>query len=173
MKKQKKLPLGCAVPMMVIVIVIAIIAISAVLNAPAETTTDEPINGPVETQTEEPKNDVVFENDDYKISFVKFEDPQIGVTTYNLYLKIENNTDQEIVAMLKDGYANDTAITFMTGLPVVIAPGKNAVGGFIFGYNNLGFDSIDDITKLEFKFIAYKSDDYSTVYESPMLELNF
>lgn len=52
---------------------------------------------------------------------------------------------------LTDGYANDTAVTFMTGLPVEILPGKNAVGAFGFGYANLGIESIDDIKKLEFK----------------------
>ena len=119
------------------------------------------------------KGDLIYEDDRYKISFIKFEDPNLGVTTFNLYLKVENKTDREIIAMLTDGYANDTAIQFMTGLPVKIEPGKNAVGAFVFGYNNLGFDTIEDVEKIEFNFTAYNSENYDTIFETEKLSIEF
>ncbi len=101
-----------------------------------------------EEEKEEEK--VLYSDGNIKVSYVNFTDTKI-VTTFNLLLKIENNMDKEVMVSLTDGYANDTAVTFMTGLPVEILPGKNAVGAFSFGYANLGIESIDDIKKLEFK----------------------
>jgi hypothetical protein len=119
------------------------------------------------------KNSVVFENDDYKVTYIKFEDPNVGVTAWNLLLNIENKSDKEIVAGLKDGYANDTSVFFATGIPVKIASEKKAVGAFTFGYNNLGIDNIEDVEKLEFKFVAYNSNDYSIIFESNPISIEF
>ena len=126
-----------------------------------------------EQKTTVAKNDVIFEDDKFKITYVDFQDPNHGVTTFNLFLKIENKTETEITAMLTDGYANDTSIFFMTGMPVTIASGKNAVGPFIFGYNNLGINGIQDIKKLEFKFTARDSKTFDVIYETESFELNF
>ncbi len=115
----------------------------------------------------------IYSDENFKVSYIGLEDPQSGVTAYNLVLKIENDSDKEVVASLTDGYANDTAIDFYTGLPVEIKPQKNAVGAYVFGYANLGIDSIDDIETLEFKVTLYDSDFSEKVLETEDIKLAF
>ena len=75
--------------------------------------------------------------------------------------------------LLEDGYANDTSVLFMTGMPMNIAPGKNAVGGFLFGYANLGFESIEDIKKLEFKISFRDKETYDELFKTNTIQLDF
>lgn len=123
-------------------------------------------NDPRETEK------VICNDDNMKATFIKMYDPNAGVTMYSVVIKIENNDDQQITVNLTDAYVNDTAVTFMTSLPVTIASGKNAVGSFLFGYNNLGFDSIEDVTKLEFKICSY-ADDMSVIRKTDTITLEF
>ena len=86
-----------------------------------------------------------------KATFQKMIDPQAGVTTFNVLIKFENSSSKNVTVSLTDGYVNDTAVTFFSGLPVTVNAGKNAIGSFGFGYQNLGFSKIDDVKKIEFK----------------------
>lgn len=96
----------------------------------------------------------------------------MGVTAFNLSLKIENNSDKKVVATLVDGYANDTAVFFGSAVPVEIMPGKNAFGVFILGYNNTGISSIDEIEKLQFKIQLYDENFSESLLKTSDITLN-
>jgi predicted nucleic acid-binding Zn-ribbon protein len=115
------------------------------------------------------KSLVAFEGIDSE--FVKLYDPKTGATAFALQLNLKNNGSEEVTVSLADGYINDTAIQFMTGLPVTIAPGKKAVGIYMFGYNNLGLSKIEEIQKVEFK-IALLNNSFD-LKKSEQITLNF
>ena len=115
---------------------------------------------------------IICDNDNIKATFMKMYDPQAGITMYSVMLKIENKGNHQITVNLTDAYANGTAVTFSTSLPVTIAAGKNAVGSFLFGYQNLGIEKIEDITNLEFKICLY-DDNYSIISKTDTITLEF
>lgn len=173
MRSQKeKMPLKKRIVLAFTVLVLSSIVgilCAAILSTP----TDSPDNNTENTNVANEPQKVLFEDENYRVIYQKFVDPNMGVTTFNLYLKIENKTDKEINVMLEDGYANDTSVLFMTGLPVNIAPGKNAVGGFLFGYANLGFESIEDVKKLEFKISFRDKETYDELFKTDTIQLDF
>lgn len=128
----------------------------------------------VNAETQETKaENILYEDENFKVSYIDFKDLNMGVTMFHLYLKVENYSDKSVNVFLRDGYANDTSIHFMSGLLYEILPGKNAVCVNSFGYDGLGFDSIDDVEKLEFKVDISDSDTWDTILETDMIELNF
>ena len=148
---------------LVALLLVAVMALSFVAcTTEGDTTDDSSGNNTSETQGENKEEKLLYSDDNIKVSYVKFTETQ-GVTTFNLFLKIENNMDRKVTVSLTDGYANDTSVWFFTGIAVEILPSKNAVGGFGFGYANLGIDSIDDIKKLEFKITLRDSENFSDV----------
>ena len=174
MKKQKeKMPLKKRIILVFVTLALGVIVgilFAAILSTP----TDAPeSNSTVEEKTVSEQQKVLFEDDNYKVTYQKFVDPDMGVTTFNLYLKVENKSDKEVTVMLNEGYANDTAVTFMTGMPVNIAPGKNAIAPFIFGYANLGFEKIEDIKKLEFKVSFRDKETFNELFQTDTIQLDF
>lgn len=107
-----------------------------------------------------------------KATFMEVYDPKSGVTALAIKVKLENNGNSEVTIIPVDGYVNDTAVQFMSGLPVTIAPGKTAVGVYTFGYNDLGFSKVEDIEKMEFK-LGLMSSDWSEVKKSDVITINF
>lgn len=130
-----------------------------------ETSSQEKIN-----KYETKKDLITFE--DVKAEFVKLYNPNAGVTALAVALNLQNNGTEEITVSLSDGYVNDTKVQFMTGLPVTIAPGKKAVGVFMFGYDGLGFSKVEDIEKMEFK-ISLLNSNWNALKTSEKIELNF
>lgn len=69
-----------------------------------------------------------------------------------MYLKCENVSSQTYTVSLTEAYANDSAVTMMTAVPITLAAGKNSNQPFMFGYNNI-LSSTDDLTNLDFKIM--------------------
>ena len=130
--------------------------------------TGSPTNG--NTQK---KEILLYSDDNFKISFIDFKDPKAGVTSYNLYLKIENNSDKAVVVSPSDGYANDEAVFLGSGMPVKIAPSKKATGVFVVGYGNTSIKNIDDIKTLEFKITLYDESWSHKLLETKTLTIKF
>ena len=148
MSKKKIVGMTVAISL---VCIVAIVAIIGVLN------NDEIMSGSG-SSTPSSSNVNVYEQskelitfNGVKAEFVKLYDPNAGITTMAVNVKLENNSNKTITVNLSDGYVNDTKVQFMTGIPVKIAPGKNAVGAYMFGYDGLGFSKVEDIEKMEFK----------------------
>ena len=133
----------------VIFIIIAILLIVAINN-------DNSIDK-VTTQTEQTKQteNILYSDDNFKISFVDFTDPNLGVTSYNLLLKIENNSDKTVIVSPSDGYANDEAVFLGSGMPVKVKPDKKVIGAFVVGYGNTSIQNIDEIRTLELNINLY------------------
>lgn len=107
-----------------------------------------------------------------KATFMEVYDPKAGVTALAIKVKLENKGSEEFTILPVDGYVNDTAVQFMSGLPVTVAPGKNAVGVYTFGYNDLGFSKVEDIKKIEFK-LGLMGSDASGVKKSDAITIKF
>lgn len=123
-----------------------------------------------ETKKEET---LLFSDDNFNITFVDFKDPKVGVTSYNLYLKIENNSDKTVIVSPSDGYANNEAVFLGSGMPVKIAPNKMATGAFVVGYGNTSIQSIDEIKTLEFKLTLYDENWSEKISETEGLTITF
>ena len=155
-----------------IVIIFTIIIIAAITSEDTSSNNDTTQSTTENTTQQEQTEKVIYTDDNFKVTYVDFVDPKSGVTAFNLLLKIENNSDTEVVASLTDGYANDTAVFFGSGMPVKIKPGKNAVGAFVLGYANTGITSIDEINTLEFKIVLYTENYSEKILETEDIVLN-
>jgi len=80
-----------------------------------------------EKEEKDKKENIIFENDDYKVTYVDFEDKELGITMFHLTLRFENKSDKSVAVTFEESYANDTAIRLISGFPLEILPGKNAV----------------------------------------------
>lgn len=124
------------------------------------------------TSQSETKEEVLFENEDVKVTFMEiFEAPELAGTCY-LRLKVENKSDKTVTVSLKDSYVNDTAQMIGSGVPMTLAPGKNSQTPFFFGYGNLGISSKDEIEKIEFKVWLW-DENFDTVVETEPLVVEF
>lgn len=158
-----------------IVIVFTIIVVAAISSPdPKATSNDTPSSSETinSNTSQDQKEKVIYADDNFKITYVDFLDPKSGVTAFNLLLKIENDSDKEVIASLSDGYANDTAVFFGSGMPIKIKPDKNAVGVFILGYANTDITNIDEINTLEFKITLYDENYSEKVLETENIILN-
>ncbi len=116
---------------------------------------------------------ILFENENYKVTYIDFEDKNLGITMLYLNLKVENNSDNGISVTFEDAYMNDTSIQFISGFPLEIAPGKNAIASNGFGYDGKGIDGIDDVKKLEFKLVFRNSSDFSEILKTDNIVLEY
>jgi hypothetical protein len=124
------------------------------------------ISTPVEEQ-------VLWDDENVKVSFVEiFEYDYLPGNCY-LKLKVENKSDKTVMVSLKDSYVNDTAQMMGTGVPIVLAPGKNSQQPFFFAYTNLGITSKSEIKKIEFKVWLMDNATYDTVVETDSLVVEF
>ncbi len=111
------------------------------------------------------QENVIYSDSNLKVSFIKVSDgAKLGVTACYIHLKVENLGSQTVNVSLTDAYANDTAVTVMSGVPMKLAPGKNSNQPFLFGYNEI-FTSADEIEKLEFKVTLY-DENYTSIVKT-------
>lgn len=133
-------------------------------------------NNPGNTPTENGsgvQEQVLLDDEKVKVTFIKiFEEPSLPNNCF-LQLKVENKSDKTVMVSLKDSYVNDTAQTMGTGVPIVLAPGKNSQQSFFFGYGNIGITSKSEIKKIEFKVWLMDNDTYDTVVETQPLVVDF
>lgn len=141
----------------------------------SDTKSTSSISKPVsdKNETKEETNKVLYSDDNFKITFIDFKDPKLGVTSYNLLLKIENNSEKTVIVSPTDGYANDELVFLGSGMPVKINPHKKATGAFVVGYGNTSIQSIDEIKKLELKLTLYDENYSEKVLETENLVITF
>lgn len=129
----------------------------------------------VNSQQEENKSNntesLVYSDSNIKVSFIKVADAaDVGVTACYIYLKVENISTQTFTVSLSEAYANDSAVTVMSAVPMTLAPGKNSKQPFMFGYNNI-LTSADEVEKLEFKITLFDKD-YSIIETTKTITVN-
>ena len=161
MKKELSKGSKIAVSVLVAIVVVGVMLIVSIILSDevenkndvvdtAQQSVDESSSG------EKTNSDVLYADDNFEITFVDFKDPKLGVTSYNLLLKIENNSDQTVIVSPSDGYANDEGVFLGSGMPVKVKPNKKTTGAFAVGYGNTSIKSIDEIKKLELKLTMYE-----------------
>ena len=182
-KKETKKTNGCLGGCLTFIIVIFVIGFifSAIFresikpdSATISDQTTEETNQENKDNAEEDK--VLYSDDRFKITFVNLVDMKTGITMYNMNLKLENNSNKNVMIQLEDAYINDTKITFLGGNADFdgTAPGKKSICAFAFGYANTGINSIEDVKKMEFKIKLTNSDKYSeTLLSTDTITLNF
>lgn len=175
-KKKKK---GCLT--VILTAVIGMFVFSAVMgimfgeeepkDSQISSITSSNVSSEKKTNKYETKKDLItFQG--VEADFVKLYDPKAGVTALAVSLDLKNTGAEEVTVTLSDGYVNDTKVQFMTGLPVTIAPGKKAVGVYMFGYDGLDFSKVEDIKKIEFK-ISLLNSNWDSLKTSETVVLNF
>lgn len=166
---------GCLIAILApIIVFIAVLIIGSIIidttdtsTSPSSSITNVDSNSNNSSKPKNSKNEskVIYSDSDIKITYNKIADGKdLGVTACYIYLKVENLSSQTFNVSLIDAYANDTAVTVMTGVPVKIAPGKNSQQPFLFGYNEI-FKSADEVEKLEFKVCLYNTE-YSEIIKT-------
>ena len=159
---------------LLVLLLIAVITLSIVACTTEGGSTDSSSHDNISTNEETKKEEkILYSDDKFKITFVDFKDPKSGVTSYNLYLKIENNSDKTVIVSPSSGYANDEAVFLGSGMPVEVAPNKKTTGVFIVGYGNTSIQSIDEIKTLEFKLTLYDENWSEKVLETENLPIKF
>lgn len=119
------------------------------------------------------KEQVLYEDDNVKVTFINlYEEPSLPGNAF-LQLKVENKSDKTVMVSLKDSYVNDTAQMMGTGVPIILASGKNSQQPFFFGYTNLGITNKDEIEKIEFRVWLMDNDTNGTVVETEALVVEF
>ncbi len=153
-------------------LLVAVMALSVVACTTESGSTGGSSNDNTSANEETKKEEkLLYSDDSFKITFVDFIDPKAGVTSYNLYLKIENNSDKTVIVSPSDGYANNEAVFLGSGMPVKIAPNKMATGAFVVGYGNTSIQSIDEIKTLELKITLYDENWSEKVLETENLTI--
>lgn len=146
----------------------------------SETSQNDPTSEPEHMQTESttqeepPVESVIYEDKNYKITYLGISNPTSGlITVCFLKLKITNNSDKNIMLSLREGYVNDISVSFLGGNDSFdgLAPGKSAICTFSFGYANHGIESIDDIEKIEFK-LSVTDTHFNTLKKTNRITIN-
>lgn len=134
-------------------------------------TAPSPENPEGDDSTKEPQEQLLFEDDNVKVSFIEiFEEPSITGAAY-LRLKVENKTDKTVTVYPQDAYVNDTSIILASGVSMKLAPGKNSQTPFIIFYTNLGITSKDEINKIEFK-LTFDDENYDMIAETDIMVID-
>lgn len=155
-------------------ILVAVITLSVVACTTESSSTGGSSNDNTSANGETKKEEkILYSDDNFKITFVDFKDPKAGITAYNLYLKIENNSDKTVIVSPSDGYANNEAVFLGSGMPVKIAPNKMATGAFVVEYGNTSIQSIDEIKTLELNITLYDENWSEKVLETENLTITF
>lgn len=165
-KSGKKM--GCLVP---IVVLVVLFSIGSLFMGGDDVSDDDSSQS---SQSEQQKDQVLYSDDNFKISMAGFEDQWEDtdeMTSFALYLDIENKSDKKVMVSLVDGYLNDEGVTIMSAAPVEVAPGKKKTGGFVVGYGDTSIKSIDEVKKLEFT-VSLFDDDMNEVLNTGNITVN-
>ncbi len=139
-------------------------------ETPTDATSDSSQVANGDAQNTEKEN-IIYTDSNIKVSFIKVDDgADLGVTACYVFLKVENVSSKTFTVSLSEAYANDSAVTIMSGIPMKLAPGKNSKQPFMFGYNNI-LSSAEEVEKLEFKITLF-DENYSIIETTESITVN-
>lgn len=101
----------------------------------------------------------------------KYETPGINGMFF-IDLKAENKSNKEITVYLKDASINDSMITFVSGAPLTVLPGKIGTNAFAGKCETVGIKDADDIKKIGFK-IYIMDESANTIETTKPVEIDF
>lgn len=167
-EKKKNKKKGCLASFCVIVVLFIVLIAVASQSDSNDTSSESSSEDESSTvNSEESKDDerILYEDDNFKISYIDITDPNSGLTMYIMNLKLENKSENSVFISLEETYINDTQVQFLGGNLSFdgTLPGKKSICSFSFGYDKLGIKSIEDIKNIEFT-IKLTDTDFSEVY---------
>lgn len=168
-KSNKKM--GCLIP---IVVLVVLFSIGSLFMGGDDVSDDDSSSSSQAEQSKEKKDTVLYSDDNFKITMAGFEDQWEDtdeMTSFALYLDIENKSDKKVMVSVDDGYLNDEGVTIMSAAPVEIASGKKKNGAFVVGYGDTSIKSIDDVKKLECTVYLF-DDDMNEVLNTGNITVN-
>ena len=117
-------------------------------------------------------NSLVLVDDKIKVTYMGCMDAS-SMGVFYVTLKVENNTDADIVINLEDADVDGETIPLIaTGVPLVVRPGNSGQTGFIFPMANLSISSMSEAEKATFRIVARDNTTFDTIYESELLTVN-
>ena len=174
MKKQKeKKPLKKRIVLVFVTLALVIVVFVFLSSVKTPETTSSTNDVQTSTNQEDKKDKVIYEDDQFKVTFMGLEDDIFDIGMFYTRLKVENNSDSEILVIFDEAYANDTSIQIISGFPLDLQPGKNAVASNGFNYTDKGFDKIEDIKKMEFRIVFKNGDTVENILETDNIVLEF
>lgn len=109
---------------------------------------------------------VLFENDDYKVTLLSLEDSYWG---QDLKVRLENNSDENVTVQVRGCSVNG----FMVD-PIFsedIAAGKKSNSEISFSSSSLEEQNIKTINEVELSFEFFDSDSYDTLLETDKIQI--
>lgn len=100
---KKKLSKGGKIAIFIIGIIVLLFVVASIVSTPTDGGSDPTSSAAEGGEQQSLKGKVLYEDSNYKVTYVGFEDPGMGVTAFNLSLKIENNSDKKLSRRLLTG----------------------------------------------------------------------
>lgn len=157
-KKQKKKKKGSRLVAVLVAVVGVVIILAIALGSGdnnSKPTTDAATSA---APAADAQGSPVYEDDLFKASLVKFEDPSLaGVSVDGLlyiYFNIENKSDHELMITLQDVSLNHYSVGYSLGTPIVVTPGNKSLQPVSVSNANTGGLKAADIANCQFKFFV-------------------
>ena len=155
MKKKKGSRLVAVLVAVVGVIIILAVALGSG-NNDSKPTIDAATSAAPAAPVADAQGSLVYEDDLFKASLVRFEDPSLaGVSVDGLlyiYFNIENKSDHELMITLQDVSLNHYSVGYSLGTPIVVTPGNKSMQPVSVSNSEAGGLKAADITNCQFKF---------------------
>lgn len=118
------------------------------------------------------QGETIFENDDYKVNYVKFFDPETDPNVLHLVLDVKNKSNKEVRVRVTDGYAVDTDLFIGDENVEAISPNQIDTCTYYLALDNSGIESIEQIDYLDFKLYFYDEKTEERFLETEKIKIN-
>ena len=170
MKKKQKKPMPIWARLAIIIILIITAFLCFVILSEDTTSNEATAQDKENTHTQEESINIVDSNT-VSAEFLGFSDhPELDM--FLVSMRVTNKIDQPIVVFMEDASVNDEMMQMvMTGVPLRIQPNKRGSNGFIFNYNQISIDDLDDVKSVSFKLRIANDDTLADIWTSPEITL--
>lgn len=146
----------------VAIIIILFFVVVLFIGGEDDTTNDE---------SQENTETVIFENDDFKVTYTGVEEA-LGMSGCCLVdLTIENNTDGTVSAYLQNSSYNGEMANVVTGVTNSITAGSKSTKPYTMLFNSEDMD-IDDLESLSFQ-IMFLDDNANDLLTTDLINIDF
>lgn len=134
----------------------------------AVTDVDEPTEEVAEAETAETINQVVYDDNNIKVTYTGIEEKP---SRYEIMFLIENNND-DYTCCVQDRNLSVNGFMISGGISATVAPQKKKNDGISIYKSRLEENNIDSIENIEFTFAIYNWDTLTSVADSDVISIN-
>lgn len=170
---RKKMPVGASIAC-VLIIVVTVFAVVAILSSGDTSggTTNQTAQESKASESVE-KETALLDDDYIAASYIKAYEADGVDGVFYLQLSVENKSDKEVMVALSSASVNGVSTQAMSGVPMVIQPGKESLNPFIFSYSTLNISTVDELEDISFKFTVFDNATMSTLEETEAVSITF